>query len=61
MYYLSYGVLHISPLFPPSIIEIRLGGFGIWIFRIGYLGLILDLAYKICKNSCTYVFHWDIF
>ena len=34
-------MLHVLHLFPPSLIEIRPGGFGFWdICRIGYLGLV---------------------
>ena len=45
--YLSYDVLHVLPIFPPIIGEIRLGGFGLLnIFIIGYIGLVLYLAYQ---------------
>ena len=49
------SVLHILSLFPPSLTDIRLGGFGLLdIFRIGYFGLVFDLAYQTFKNFCMY-------
>ena len=51
---LAQDVLHVSP---PSLQEIRLGGFGLLdMTRIGYFGLVFDLEYPTCNNSCTDVF-----
>ena len=37
--------------------DLILGGFVIFvIYTIGYFGVVFDLTFKICKNSCTYVF-----
>ena len=42
---------------PPSIWDFRHGGFGLLvIYRIGYFGVVFDLAFQTCKNSCTYTF-----
>ena len=52
----SYYALHILPLSPQILWEIRLGRFEIFdIFIIGYFGLVFDLADKTGKNSCIYV------
>ena len=53
-------MLHVLPLFPPSLREIRLGGFGLLdIFRIVYFGLVFDFACQTCKNSYTYVLSFE--
>ena len=55
-YYLSFDVLHVLPLFPPSLREIRLEGFGfLEIFWIGYNVLVFELTYQRYKNFCTYI------
>ena len=47
---------HVFPLLPPSLRWIRLGDFGLWgIIRIGYFGIVSDLVFQICKNSCIYI------
>ena len=48
---------HVISLLLPSIGEIRLGDFGLLvIYRIVYFGVVFDLGFQICINSCTYVF-----
>ena len=55
--YFSYFALHVLPLFYPSLGDIKLLYFGIWvIFIIGYFILVFYFLYQIWNYSCTYVF-----
>ena len=56
---MAYDVLHD---FPPSLREIRLGGFGMLdIFRIGYFGLILTWCIKHARITVRSYLHCNIY
>ena len=54
--FLDHDVYNVFPILPPSLKDIRLGGFEhLDIFRMAYFGVVYDSVFQKLKSSCISV------